>query len=175
MRVYEVAQSFSAYPSSLLTFAAQFSFDQKSTTLSRNKIVDVAKEWLATPYVHQCSAKGAGCDCLGLVRGVYRDVYGHEPEIPPPYTPDWNERRSAEEPLLTAARAHLIEVAVTTPKPGQIYVFRMLRDGPAKHCGILSSDGRFIHAYAGRAVIESWLNEWWMRRLVGVFEFPGVV
>jgi hypothetical protein len=29
-----------------------------------------------------------------------------------------------------------------------------------------------IHAYWGRAVVESWMGPWWRRRLAAVFRFP---
>ena len=37
------------------------------------RIVDLARGWIGTPYLHQASCRGIGCDCLGLVRGVWRD------------------------------------------------------------------------------------------------------
>lgn len=40
-----------------------------AATVSRLQIIDAARDWIGTPYVHQASAKGAGCDCLGLLRG----------------------------------------------------------------------------------------------------------
>ena len=46
-------------------------------------IVAIARGWIGTPYVHQASVKGAGCDCLGLLRGVWREVHGEEPEAAP--------------------------------------------------------------------------------------------
>jgi NlpC/P60 family putative phage cell wall peptidase len=144
---------------------------------ARNDIIAAARSWLGTPYVHQASAKGAGTDCLGLIRGVWRELYGEEPEIPPPYGPDWNERAWArgarQEPLLAAARRHLAPRAIGEEAPGDVLVFRVVRDGPAKHCGIMTEEARFIHAYAGRAVVESWLSRWWRERLAGVFVFPG--
>ncbi len=172
----------------------------------RERIVAAARGWIGTPYVHQAAAKGQGTDCLGLIRGLYAELYGAEPEAPPPYTPDWNEARASEEPLLSAARRHLKkgphtsrcarrplpagegEGAVTSPAgrgraegageglilPAQILIFRILPAGPAKHCGVAVSEDHFVHAYAGRAVIESWLSRWWIERLAGVFEFPGV-
>ncbi|MEM8772632.1 MAG: NlpC/P60 family protein [Pseudomonadota bacterium] len=147
-----------------------------SSTISRIQIIDAARGWLGTPYVHQASAKGAGCDCLGLVRGVWRELYGGEPEAPPAYTPDWNERlwrgSGGPEALLDAARRHMIE-RKDGFEPGDILVFRVAADGPAKHCGIATAPDHFIHAYAGREVLEGWLSRWWRDRLVGVFTFPG--
>ena len=143
---------------------------------TRAAIVDRARGWLGTPYVHQASAKGAGTDCLGLIRGVWRELYGSEPELPPPYGPDWNERAFAKgaraEPLLEAARRNLVERAIEACAPGDVLIFRVVRDGPAKHFGIVTAPDRFIHAYAGRAVLESWLSRWWTERTAGVFAFP---
>ena len=45
----------------------------------------LARGWLGTPYRHQGSLKGVGCDCLGLVRGIWRELYGEEPETPGAY------------------------------------------------------------------------------------------
>jgi NlpC/P60 family putative phage cell wall peptidase len=142
--------------------------------LSRPRIIATARAWLGTPYLHQASAKGRGADCLGLIRGVWRELYGAEPEPPPPYTPDWNERAhlGGEEPLLDAARRNLREIPSTERQPGDVLVFRIVRGGPAKHCGILTASDRFIHAYAGRCVVESWLSRWWVERIAGVFAWP---
>jgi len=148
-----------------------------SATVSRIQIIDAARGWLGTPYVHQASAHGAGCDCLGLVRGVWCELYGGEPEAPPAYTPDWNERRwksdGGADTLLDAARRNMAERADKSFEPGDVLIFRICADGPAKHCGIAVAPDRFVHAYAGRAVIESWLSRWWRERLAGAFVFPG--
>ena len=47
-------------------------------------IVRCARGWLGTPYHHQASVKGVGCDCLGLIRGLWRELCGPEPEKMPP-------------------------------------------------------------------------------------------
>ena len=49
-------------------------------------IVQAARGWIGTPYVHQASVKGGGTDCLGLVRGIWREFFGAEPEVMPAYT-----------------------------------------------------------------------------------------
>jgi len=53
--------------------------------VTREAIVAAARSFIGTPYHHQASCKKAGCDCLGLIRGVWRDVYGPEPEAPGQY------------------------------------------------------------------------------------------
>ena len=140
-----------------------------------------ARGWIGTPYRHQASVKGAGCDCLGLVRGVWRELYGSEPEAPPPYRPDWAEVGGAET-LLEAARRHLNEISPAAALPGDVLLFRMSPDASVKHCAILSAlpggsepQARMIHAYWGRAVTESWIGPWWSRRLAFAFRFPNVL
>lgn len=136
----------------------------------------IARTWLGTPYRHQASVRGEGTDCLGLVRGIWREVVGREPEPIPPYPADWAEVGGAET-LLAAARRWLTEKPVTEAMAGDVLMFRMAAGCPVKHCAILSDAGgaepRMIHAYWGRAVVESWMGGWWRRRLVAVFGWPA--
>lgn len=141
--------------------------------IPRRAILAEAREWLGTPYQHQASAKGAGCDCLGLVRGVWRAVIGNEPETPPAYTPDWAER-TGDETLFAAARRHMVEVAIEAARPGDVLLFRMDALSPAKHAAILDEHERMIHAYWARAVVRSRFAPWWRARCAAAFSFPGV-
>lgn len=139
----------------------------------RERIVAEARAWIGTPYAHQASLRGAGADCLGLVRGVWREVVGDEPERTPSYTPDWAEALG-EETLLAAARRHLREVAIGDTRDGDVLLFRMALGAPAKHAAIVSGPERIVHAYWGRAVCETRLVPWWRRRIAAAFSFPGV-
>lgn len=133
-----------------------------------------ARRWIGTPYVHQASARGAGADCLGLLRGVWRALYGDEPEAVPPYTPDWSEPQG-DEVLWQAARRVLIEKPPEAGAPGDVLLFRMRAGTVAKHLGLQGRGGTgpsFIHAYSGRGVVESPLSAPWVRRIVARFEFP---
>ena len=139
---------------------------------SRAAIVAEARRWLGTPYRHQASALGAGCDCLGLVRGVWRAVCGDEPEAPPPYTPDWSD--GGDELLRDAARRWFVEIAPAAAAPADVLLFRMCAGAPMKHAAILVAPDRIIHAYWARAVVESRLTPFWRARLTAAFSFPGV-
>ncbi|GLK47286.1 hypothetical protein GCM10017620_02590 [Brevundimonas intermedia] len=138
-------------------------------------VVAAARSWLGTPYRHQASVKGVGADCLGLVRGLWREVVGAEPERLPAYSPDWAET-GGRETLLEAAGRCLKPVPVEAMRAGDVLLFRMSQGAAVKHCAILSDCGgpelRMIHAYWGRAVVESWMGMWWRRRLVAAFRFP---
>ena len=135
-------------------------------------IVAAARAWLATPYHHQASVKGVGCDCLGLVRGVWRELYGPEPEALPPYTRDWGNATGSET-LIAAACRHLIPLgSVSDAAGGDVLVFRMRDHGVAKHVGLLTGPGFMIHAQEGLGVVETPLGRWWLRRAVAAFRFP---
>ncbi|MCA3436664.1 MAG: peptidase [Rhodobacter sp.] len=138
------------------------------------KVVDLARSWIGTPYRHQGCVRGGGADCLGLLRGLWRDLYGAEPEPVPPYTADWAEA-GGEEALWTAARRWLRPCRAGTDRPGDVLLFRMRDGGIAKHLGIAAEVGAapsFIHAYYGHGVVESPLSQPWARRVVARFTFP---
>ena len=133
-------------------------------------IVAEARRWIGTPYVHAASLQGVGCDCLGLVRGVWRALYGGEPEALPAYSPDWAEATGRETLRDTAVR-HMTAVPLGDVAAGNLLLFRW-RDGtPAKHCGIATGDGRMVHAHDGARVAEVDLGVW-RRRLAYAFRFP---
>ncbi|QFU17074.1 NlpC/P60 family protein [Microvirga thermotolerans] len=133
-------------------------------------IVAAARSWIGTPYRHQASVKGAGCDCLGLLRGVWRETMGAEPELPPPYAPDWAE--AGGERLLMAARRHLVETDGDAVAAGDVLLFRWREGLPAKHCAIATSPGTMVHAHDGACVAEVAFRPWWRRHLAHVFRFP---
>jgi NlpC/P60 family putative phage cell wall peptidase len=144
-----------------------------SAAVTRDAIVAEARSWIGTPYRHQASLKGVGCDCLGLVRGVWRAVLGDEPEAAPAYSPDWAEAGGTET-LVAAAARHLVPVPLEAIAEGDVLLLRW-RDGlPAKHAAILVAPDRFVHAHESAAVAAAWLNPWWRRRLAYAFAFPGV-
>lgn len=137
-------------------------------------VVVAARDWLGTPYVHQTSCKEAGCDCLGLLLGLWREFHGSLPAPVPAYTCDWSET-SGEERLLDAARAHLTEKPLSDAAPGDILIFRMRTGSVAKHVGLqtqVDPSARFLHAYSGRGVTEGALTPPWAKRVVARFAFP---
>ncbi|WP_116652862.1 NlpC/P60 family protein [Pelagibacterium sediminicola] len=134
------------------------------------KIIAEARRWLGTPYRHRAATRGAGCDCLGLVRGVWRELYGREPQAVPPYGADW--RAAGDGGLERAARRHMVAVE-GQPLPGHLVLFALVRHRPPRHCAIMVEAGRFIHAQEQVGVVEADLTEAWQRRIAGVFAFPG--
>jgi NlpC/P60 family putative phage cell wall peptidase len=140
--------------------------------MTRDDVVAAARAWLGTPYRHQAATLGAGCDCLGLLRGVWRTLYGSEPFELPNYRPDWRDARAAD--ALWCAAERLLVAADGKAEAAQIALFRLRGARLPKHCGILVAPDRFIHAQEGFGVIEANLTDGWRARIFARFEFPGL-
>ena len=140
--------------------------------MKRPEIANAARAWIGTPYRHQAATLGAGCDCLGLMRGVWRALFGDEPMVMPNYRPDWRDGRHAGQ-LLAAAERHLVRVGAG-PQAGQVLLFRLGRSSLPRHCGIAVAADRFVHAQEGLGVVEANLTDGWRTRIAGLYECPGV-
>ena len=135
-------------------------------------VITAARSWLGTPYHDQASLRGVGCDCLGLARGVWRDVVGPEPFPIPPYSRDWGET-GPREVLADGARRMMPELDRSEAGPGALILFRMMPRAIAKHVGILTNPDTFLHAYERLGVIEEALTPTWRRRIAFAFLFPA--
>ena len=158
------------------------------------RVIAAARSWLGTPYHDQASLQGVGCDCLGLARGVWREVVGPEPFPIPPYSrdlglvagPEGIDRSSGaigggqgpagqtgpREVLAEGARLMMIEVPPVEAVPGALVLFRMKPRAIAKQVGILTGPDAFLHAYERLGVIEEPLTQSWRRRIAFAFLFP---
>jgi len=139
-----------------------------------DRVLALAADWIGTPYRHQASLKGVGCDCIGLIRGIWRALYGTEPEPVTAYAPDWAERGGADRLIAAALRHFGPALPVSEARPGDLLLFRWQPDCAAKHAGILAGPVHFIHAYEQASVIRSALVPSWRRRIVAVHRFPDV-
>jgi NlpC/P60 family putative phage cell wall peptidase len=139
----------------------------------RLRVVEIARQWIGTPYHHQASAKGIGTDCLGLVRGVWRELYGFDAEVPPAYSRDWADA-SGHETMLEAASRHLIAVDPGLIGPADVVLFRIRPGMVAKHAGVMTSATTMIHAMEGAPVSEVAVTKWWRRKIAASFQFPEI-
>jgi NlpC/P60 family putative phage cell wall peptidase len=134
------------------------------------RIISIARSWIGTPYVHQASLKGVGCDCLGLLRGIWRELRGEEPEDIPPYAPDWD--LPGGETMREALARHLSAVPLNEIAPGDVVLFRMLPRAPAKHCAIVAEKNgarTLIHARQNKRVSEEPFSAFWRKKLACAF------
>jgi NlpC/P60 family putative phage cell wall peptidase len=135
-------------------------------------IVAAARRWIGTPYRHQAATLGAGCDCLGLLRGVWRTLYDREPAVLPPYRADWRDLSQAA--TLLALAEHWLKPAPLPLAAGQVVLFRLNGLPLPKHCAILVAPDRFIHAQERLGVVEIKLSDSWRRRIATSFTFPPI-
>lgn len=142
--------------------------------MDRGLVVEVARSWLGTPYRHQCALKGSGTDCLGLLRGVWSELYGRPAEEPPPYNPYWFQK-AGRELMLLKAEQYLVKAdyPATEFLPGDVLFFRMREGVAVKHCGIACEEGRMIHALSGKCVEEVTVAGSYLPRAVACYSFPA--
>lgn len=141
------------------------------TSIERNHIVELTRSWIGTPYHHQAAMKGVGCDCLGLVRGLWRELYQCDAPSPPPYSRDWGDVDSGER-LLTAGDEYLLSVPLETIQVGDVFALRWRSSKSAKHLAILVEPGRFVHSYEKAGVVEVSLSRHWRAMMVRAWSFP---
>lgn len=137
----------------------------------RAAIIAEARTWIGTPYAHGASVRGIGCDCLGLVTGVWRALLGPLPEGIPPYAHDWAEA-TGDERMAQAAARHLIALPPGDAEPGDVLLFRWRLGRPASHAAIAIGPDSMVHAHDGAAVAEVAIIPAWRRRLAYRFAFP---
>ena len=153
-------------------------------TISRQHIVKEARSWLGTRFHHQGRVKTienykGGCDCLGLLMGVARDL-----ELCSPVTGEmlicYDQTDYSHFPDGVAFRAalkrYLKEIPLSDRKSGDIALFHF--DKNPQHVAIISdyqSNLGLIHCYAqARKVVEHRLDEAWKKRMVAVYRISEV-
>lgn len=136
--------------------------------------VQIARTWLGTPYHHQACLKGVGVDCLGLMRGIYEEMYGVKSPEPINYSPDWGDA-DGNEAMLDAARAYLEPVPIDQLSAGYVVLIRWQKHRVAKHSMIMTSPTTAIHAYNRSPVAEIELHRWWFEKISYAFTWPQEV
>lgn len=146
---------------------------------TREWIIAEAREWIGTPYHHQQSTKGAGCDCVGLVRGV-----GIACGVMPPRPEDWAlfngySRRPNPRRMREGMHTFLVPLAPgVEPQAGDI-AWMQWREGMPMHLGLLAHDAagrpQLVHSFsdAGRVVCHG-MTALWRERVVSWWRYPEV-
>jgi NlpC/P60 family putative phage cell wall peptidase len=142
--------------------------------LDRATIVAAATAALGTPFRHQGRDIGRRLDCAGLIVHVAKTI-GFDvmdlrayPELP-------NGELEA-----TLARHEsagvIVRIPVAARQPGDIVLMRFEKERAPRHLGIIGNDDTLIHAWAvTRKVCEHIIDDAWRRRIVGAWQFSGVV
>lgn len=119
---------------------------------NRAAIIAEAKRWVGTPFLHQAAVKGVGCDCLGLVRGVWQTVSKASISLAP-YAQNWAEKGGSEI-LHDGLLAHGVKIDPSQSRPGDVVLFRFRADYPCSHVGLIMPNAKLIHARTGHGVRE---------------------
>jgi cell wall-associated NlpC family hydrolase len=121
----------------------------------RLRVVVEARSWLHTPYHHHGRIKGVGVDCAQILCAVFESC-GLVPHVDPGfYAPDHHLHRSEEIYIQWLERCGAHEVQ--TPASGDVALFRFGRTW--SHGGIVLEPATVLHAYLGRGVIVTRLDE----------------
>lgn len=122
------------------------------------QVVAVARGWVGTPFHWGQSAKGIGCDCKGLIRGIARDLGRPEAETVAGATEDY---RKVQPRRLMAGMAELFD-PVTEARPGDLLLIQL--GGKPMHLSVYCGEGRMVHTYAkgpGRVIEVPMGKAWW--------------
>ena len=136
---------------------------------TRQHIIDEARTWLGTPFVHQAATKGVGCDCAGLIYHIGQAI-GLDVWLPKGYGRYPNKKM-----LLDCISAQLEEIAIDAVRPGDVLLLRIRRE--PQHLAIVTDRG-MIHSkfeLNGRGkIVETTLGERWQKRIIKAFKYPGI-
>ena len=135
------------------------------------RALDVAREWVGTPYAHAGRLKGVGVDCVGLVLGVAKELG----MIPADYSPPYYEAINDGVLIQAIFPLYATEKDLKAIEPGDLVVMKF-GEHP-QHVGIIADCPvgfrglSIIHAYhPGGKVVEHSMNDKWLGRIVQAWQ-----
>lgn len=150
--------------------------------VSRQEIVNEARSWVGTPFMHQGTVKGFGCDCTGLLRGALlstsvlrADFQEFLPAHAMGYSriPDGATMRAGCDALLT-------RISLEAARPGDLALLEF-KAGMPQHTAVLGDYVHggltLIHALGPghpAKVVEHRIDNAWRKRIVATYAIPGV-
>ena len=150
--------------------------------VTRADVVREARSWIGTPHMHQQMRKHEGCDCIGLIRGVYRALGLTMCPTKVEAAAGRFNTGYARVPDGVTFKAYcdhfMVHVAQAEMQPGDVIIMRYDKD--PQHAAILADYRHgglsMIHAMQSprRRVAEHRLDPTWRRRIVAAYSIPGV-
>lgn len=138
-------------------------------------IVEEARSWVGTKWIHQASLKGVGADCIGFIRGVGRGVGLIDPFETGEAARFANYGRNPSPTLLREACATFLDgIDKDEAGVGDILVFRIRRD--PMHFAIRTERKGvpyMVHAYVqAQKVCEHRMDQfYWLPHIVGAYRY----
>ncbi len=131
-------------------------------------VIQEARRWLRTPYLHQARLRGVGVDCIGLVLGVGAAVGAW----PATFNYTGYGRLPHNYNLLFEARRYFLEIPLDQLQPGCILMMRYYTE--PRHLAIFAGE-TMIHAASNfQEVVEHRYDDKNRGRTQYAFRFPGV-
>ncbi len=145
------------------------------TELQR-KLCDEARSWVGIRWRHQGRTR-RGIDCGGLIIAVGETVLGRPL--------GWDDlsgykRHPTGDSLRAACEAGLDQITRADVRPGDVLLFRQIKEGwPVHLCIVVDGPERLhmVHAHAWNRppkVVENGLDEWWWDFVTGCFRYREV-
>lgn len=130
-----------------------------------NRVVDVARTYLNTPFHHQARLKGVGIDCIGLVVCVAKEL-----GITVEDRTDYSDQPDGVT-LIQKLEENLDCLPLEDLQPGDIVAIWFSNKKHPQHVAIVSDVG-LIHTYShvGK-VVEHRINDVWRNRLHSGYRF----
>lgn len=133
---------------------------------TRNNIVEIAREFLGSPFKHQGRVKD-GIDCVGLIAAVCNRIMY-------PYVDGIYKRKPTKGLVIAKLKESFRSILVNEATDGDILVFWVYKRNYDQHVAIKTDKG-MIHTYADVGyVVENTINDFWSKRIMGAFRFYGI-
>ena len=140
----------------------------QTVPIDRSLIIELAREMLGTPFVHQGRVPGVGVDCGGVLECVWNKLPCY------PRVSVTSYGRVPHQRAMTAVLDKYFErIAIGAAGLGDVIHIAWVRNIP-QHVGILTDIG-IVHAYAyAKRVVEEPLEQAWRGKVRAAYRFPGV-
>jgi len=130
------------------------------------RFAELAIEWAEAkvPYQHRGLSRN-GCDCFGLLVGIWREMGYFKKYVLKYYPPDWNLHAGAGNQVIEELSLYGVQVKKNEIKRGDIAIL-FFGKCPA-HCGIIVSDKlMMVHSLSTKRCCTYGIlnNSMWSRR-----------
>ncbi len=142
------------------------------TFMKSNEIIKVAEEWIGTPFHQQGRQKQVGCDCVGLILGVAKEICAKSITHDPWDKCDIHAYDSMTDSyLLLELIPKYFQENTISPQPGNILLIQITDS--QYHLSIQSHNNRIIHSCSsiGRVISHKIIPTW---KVIKFFRFNFV-
>lgn len=125
-------------------------------------VIETARSFVGTPFIHGARLPGIGLDCIGVGVCAAQECGFHIVDVAAyPLRPDGTLKGYLDDQM----------VKVTAPQPGDVLL--MIFEGMRAPHHISIYTGRtIIHAHMkARKCVEQDHTQWWIDRTVGIYRF----